>query len=211
MFDLLVDSKGAALTEKPLSDRRKRLEAFSEKFFGEGGRIQISPATCDRNLAQQWFEMVGPSLEGVVAKRLDQPYRCGSRDGMVKVKKLQTMECVVGGFTYGSDDRSVNSLLLGLYDEQRNLRYVGGTKLIHVEGSRVLKELESIIEPPGFVRSKSGRFISTFPEVWTPVLPAIVIEVRYDRFTGGHFRHGTKFLRWRPDKSPEDCLLSESN
>jgi ATP-dependent DNA ligase len=129
---------------------------------------------------------------------------------MVKVKKLQTMECVVGGFTYASDDQTVASLMLGLFDEDKNLRYVGGTKLTNEVGKSVAKKLESIVEPPGFVRRKSGRFISTFPEVWTPVSPTIVVEVRYDRFTGGHFRHGTKFLRWRPDKSPLDCLLSES-
>jgi len=70
-----------------------------------------------------------------------------------------------------------------------------------------LKELESIVQEPGFVRRNSGRFISTFPEVWTPAMPVIVVEVEYDRLTGGHFKHGTKFVRWRPDKSPQDCLL----
>ena len=113
----------------------------------------------------------------------------------------QSMDCVVGGFTHSEDRLAVSSLLLGLFDETESLRYVGGTRLTQVEGKRVLKELAYIEQPPGFVRRNGGRFISTFPEVWTPVMPVIVVEVSYDRFTGGHFRHGTKFIRWRPDKS----------
>lgn len=118
------------------------------------------------------------------------------------------MECVVGGFTYGADGKSVGSLLLGLFDENEELRYVGGTKVAGQIGRAIIKDLESIIAPPGFVRRRSGRFISTFPEEWSPVSPAVVVEVRYDRFTGGHFRHGTKFLRLRPDKAPQDCILN---
>jgi ATP-dependent DNA ligase len=148
---------------------------------------------------------------GVIAKRVDRPYKSGDRTGMIKVKKLRTMECVVGGFTYASDNQSVASLLLGLFDEGKNLRYVGSTTLTNDVGSRVLYQLVSIIQEPGFVRLKGGgRFLSSFPDEWTPVKPMIVAEVRYDRFTGGHFRHGTQFLRWRPAKSPADCVLSKS-
>ena len=190
-----------------MSDRRARLEAFADSFLSSSTRIQLTPATTDRQVAQDWFDLVGQSLEGVIAKRLDRPYDSGGRGAVVKVKKRQTMDCVVGGFTYTSDESSVATVLLGLFDDAESLRYVGGTRLAQVEGKKVLKELESIIQPPGFVRRNGGRFISTFPEVWTPVMPVIVVEVEFDRFTGGHFRHGTKFLRWRPDKSPGDCLL----
>ena len=111
------------------------------------------------------------------------------------------MDCVVGGFTYAADKQTVDSLLLGLFDDSQNLRYVGSTRLAQNEGRRIAKDLESKIQEPGFVRRKDGnRFVSHF-QVWFPVIPAVVVEVRYDRFTGGHFRHGTKFIR-RPDKSP---------
>jgi ATP-dependent DNA ligase len=190
-FDFLVDDKGKALVDRPLSDRRHRLELFSQRFLVESCQIQLTPVTCDRSMALKWFDLTGESLEGVVAKRLDRPYASGSRSGMVKVKRMRTMDCVVGGFTYSSHDESVGSLLLGLFDEEQNLRYVGGTKLASVEGKSILKKLEALIKPPGFIRRKSGRFISSFPEVWTPVMPVVVVEVRYDRFTGGHFRQGT--------------------
>lgn len=100
------------------------------------------------------------------------------------MKKRQSMDCVVGGFTYTSDERYVASLLLGLFYDMDSLRYVGGTRLTETEGKRILKEMESIVQPPGFVRRNSGRFISTFPDVWTPVMPVIVVEVEYDRLTG---------------------------
>jgi ATP-dependent DNA ligase len=131
---------------------------------------------------------------------------------MVKVKKLQTMDCVVGGFTYADDNQSVASLLLGLFDEDKNLRYVGGTMLTHEVGSRVLHQLESITQEPGFVRRKGGgRFISTFPDECTPTLPVVVVEVRYDSFHRWPFQTRNKLIRWRPDKHPEDCLLRRFN
>jgi ATP-dependent DNA ligase len=205
IFDILVSDDREPLVNLCLRDRRARLEVFADTFLSSSTRIQLSPATTDRQVAQGWFDLVGQSLEGVIAKRLDRPYDSGGRGSVVKVKKRQTLDAVVGGFTYASDGLSVASILLGLFDETDSLRYVGGTRLTQADGRRVLKELESIEEAPGFVRRNSGRFISTFPKVWIPVMPVIVVEVSYDRFTGGHFRHGTKFLQWRPDKSATDC------
>ena len=188
-----------------MKDRRARLERFADSILNRSARIQLTPATTDFDVAQEWFILVGQSIEGVIAKRLDRPYDSGGRGAVIKVKKHQSMDCVVGGFTQTEDGLAVASLLLGLFDETDCLRYVGGTKLSRGEGKRVLKELSSIEQEPGFVRRNSGRFISTFPEVWTPVSPLVVVEISYDRFTGGHFRHGTKFPRWRPDKPPKDC------
>jgi ATP-dependent DNA ligase len=140
IFDILVTHDGESLVSIPLRDRRARLEAFADRFLRRSTRIQISPATTDRNVAQGWFNLVGQSLEGVIAKRLDRPYDSGGRGSVVKVKKRQTLDAVVGGFTYASDGRSVASLLLGLFDQTDSLRYVRGTRLTWGEGKRVLKE-----------------------------------------------------------------------
>jgi len=210
VFDLLVDEKANVLTQLPLEERRRNLETFAAKFLGDNGKIQLTPMTRDREVAESWLDLVDVSLEGVIAKRVDQPYAPGKRVGMQKVKKLRTMDCIVGGFTY-ADDKTVSALLLGLIDIDKELRYVGGVKLSGIEGKAVLKKLESLTKEQSFAsRKHGGRFISSFPDEWTPVAPKLVVEVRYDRFTGGHFRHGIKFLRWRPDKPACECLLESA-
>ncbi len=118
-FDLLVDEKGRALVEKPLAERRAALEGFAGEYFA--GSVQLSPVTRDIEAAQRWLRTGGGPLDGVMAKRVDLPYRSGERSGMVKVKFLRTADCVVGGFRYGEKSELVGSLLLGLYNEGRGL------------------------------------------------------------------------------------------
>lgn len=113
-FDLLVDSGDTLLANKPLELRRAKLERFAKRFLSHNDRIVLSPATHDVKRARRWFAGVGGALDGVVAKRLDLPYQSGKREGMVKVKRIRTADCVVGGFRYASKGKAVGSLLLGL-------------------------------------------------------------------------------------------------
>ncbi|MBV9085263.1 MAG: ATP-dependent DNA ligase, partial [Acidobacteriaceae bacterium] len=135
------------------------------------------------------------------------------RNAMVKIKNLRTADCVVGGFRYGSKNKLVGSLLLGLYDDAGLLNHVGFTSAIaSAEKPELTKELEALIEPPGFTGSAPGgpsRWSTERSTEWEPLKPKLVVEVRYDHFSGHRFRHGTKLLRWRPDKRPDDCKLSQ--
>lgn len=211
VFDLLVDDKGTNLVEHPLRDRRKRLEQFAAKTLtSEAARL--SPATCDLKVAKRWFHEMGGGLDGIIAKQLDQPYQSGERAGMVKIKNLRTADCVVGGFRYATKGRYVGSLLLGLY-EGGLLHHVGFTSSIHRDQrAEITKKLEAIKEPPGFTGRAPGgpsRWSTERSTQWEPVAPKLVVEVRYDHFTGGRFRHGTKLLRFRPDKAPEQCTMAQ--
>jgi ATP-dependent DNA ligase len=163
--------------------------------------------------AKRWFGGVGGALDGVIAKRLGIPYQTGTREGMVKVKKLRTADCVVGGFRYASNSKAVGSLLLGLYDGQGLLNHVGFSSSFKAEERKKLAALlEPLIKPPGFTGQAPGgpsRWSTERSTQWKPLSPKLVVEVRYDHFTGGRFRHGTKFLRWRPDKSPKQCTMAQ--
>lgn len=209
VFDLLVDEPGTALINLALRERRKRLEGFARKYFAGADRIKLSPATMDPKVAEGWFKTAGPSLDGTIAKRVDVEYRSGDRTGMQKIKKLRTADCVVGGFRYGSKQPLVGSLLLGLYDEQGLLHHVGFTSGIKAPDRKPLtKKLQALIKPPGFTGRAPGgpsRWSTERSGEWEPLDPQLVAEVRYDHFTGGRFRHGTRFLRWRPDKAPKSC------
>jgi ATP-dependent DNA ligase len=155
---------------------------------------------------------VGAALDGVVAKRRDGLYEPGER-AMVKVKQLRTADCVVGGFRYGSNSREVGSLLLGLFNEQGQLDHVGFTSSIPAaEKSALTERLEGLIGPPGFTGDRPGgpsRWSTERTGEWEPLRHELVVEVRYDHVTGNRFRHGTKFLRWRPDKAPEQCRMEQ--
>ena len=213
LFDLLADASGQSLAEQPLSRRRRELEAFATKYLPNDGGIVLSPATTDVRTARRWFSGVGAALDGVIAKRLDLDYRSGTRDGMVKVKNLRTADCVVGGFRYASKSKAVGSLLLGLYDDDGLLHHVGFCSAFKTaERAKLAKMLEPLIQPPGFTGQAPGgpsRWSTERSTEWQPLAPKLVVEVRYDHFTGGRFRHGTKFLRWRPDKSPRQCLMAQ--
>jgi ATP-dependent DNA ligase len=210
-FDLLADERGHALAEKPLVERREALEKFAEHYFE--GSIQLSPATRDIAAARRWLRSGGGPLDGVVAKRIDLPYRTGERSGMVKIKNLRTADCVVGGFRYGEKTNLVGSLLLGLYDDEGLLNHVGFCSgLKTAEKPKLTKELEKLIEAPGFTGRAPGgpsRWSTERSVEWKPLRPDLVIEVQYDHFSGGRFRHGTKLMRWRPDKAPKQCAMDQ--
>jgi len=212
VFDLLVDEGGRSLVKMPLAERRGKLEKFARRYFRDNETLHLSPATQDVEIARGWFR-AGIGLDGVVAKRRDLPYQTGERTGMQKIKKLRTAECVVGGFRYLEKKPLVGSLLLGLYDDEGKLDHVGFTSSIRDEERSVLtRKLEKIVKPPGFTGNAPGgpsRWSTKRSAEWKPLAPKLVIEVQFDHFTGGRFRHGTKFLRWRPDKSPRDCTFKQ--
>jgi len=208
-FDLLALGN-KSLASEPLSERRaalaKMLAAECEPD------LQLSPATRDREDALGWLERTGGALDGVIAKRLDLPYRPGER-AMVKVKQRRTADCVVGGFRYAARGQEVGSLLLGLYDEAGLLNHVGYTSSIAARDRAAwTKELEALVAPPGFTGSAPGgpsRWATARSAEWQPLRPVIVVEVLYDQVTGGRFRHGTKLLRRRPDKNPRQCTMQQ--
>jgi ATP-dependent DNA ligase len=212
VFDLLVDENGKDLTKLPLRERRKRLEGFAKKYLTENGPIRLSPMTDDLAVARKWFHM-GVGLDGIVAKRDDLPYQSGNRTGMQKIKKQRTADCVVGGFRYLEKKKEVGSLLLGLYNGEGKLDHVGFSSSIHDEERRELtKKLENMAKPPGFTGNAPGgpsRWSTKRSSEWQPLEPKLVAEVQFDHFTGGRFRHGTKFLRWRPDKKPKACTIDQ--
>ena len=208
-FDLL-ELDGKSLTGLPLSKRRERLEQFFSRNAAPG--LQLSPMTCDRLVAIGWLRRSGGALDGVIAKRAGLDYRPGER-AMIKVKQQRTADCVVGGFRYADKGKVVGSLLLGLYDERGLLNHVGFTSAIPAaERSKLTGDLEKLIEPPGFTGSAPGgpsRWNTARSMAWEPLKPVLVVEVRYDQVTGSRFRHGTGFLRWRPDKDPRQCTFDQ--
>jgi ATP-dependent DNA ligase len=212
LFDILAAADGSVLMDLALRERRAALE----DFFADSGAppgLALSPFTRRRAEAAQWLRRSGRgSYDGVMAKRLDGPYEAGER-AMIKVKKLKSADCVVGGFRYQSAHRQVGSLLLGLYDDAGKLDHVGFTATISAEERPALtRRLEALRAPPGFTGSAPGgpsRWSTERSGAWEPVRPTLVVEVRYDHVTGRRFRHGTKLMRWRPDKSPQQCTFDQ--
>jgi ATP-dependent DNA ligase len=213
VFDLLVSDRGKPIVDEPLEKRRPKLDAFAKKYFPRNKTVELSPCTEDLKLAKQWLAGAGVDLDGVIAKRSDMPYQSGNRHGMVKVKRLRTADCVVGGFRYASEGKVLGSMLLGLYDEAGLLHHVGFTSSFKSDEKPALtKKLEKLIKPPGFTGNAPGgpsRWATERSAEWQPLASKLVIEVQYDHFTGGRFRHGTKFLRWRPDKKPQQCTFDQ--
>jgi ATP-dependent DNA ligase len=213
VFDLLVDEQGKSLAEMDLTKRRPKLDAFAKKYFPKSEQITLSPQTRDVKLAKEWLQSSGIKLDGIIAKRLDLPYQSGERTGMRKIKRLRTVDCVIGGFRYASAGKVVGSLLLGLYDKDGLLHHVGFSSGIKdADKAELTKKLEALIKPPGFTGKAPGgpsRWSTERSAEWQPLAPKLVIEVQYDHFTGGRFRHGTRFLRWRPDKKPQQCTMDQ--
>ena len=250
VFDLLVDSKGRSLADRPLSARRMALQEFAAaNIDGEpdhnpgknvssetklnGERILLSPASSDFVAAEKWMrEGVASGWDGVVAKRLDCEYMSGERTGMVKIKRIRTADCVVGGFRWARAKASageakesktdtnkrpteeVGSLLLGLYNKNGELDHIGFSASFTREER---KKLKSVLKPYMGGKGFSGKAPGG-PSRWTrdardtewfPLKPKLVGEFQYDHFSGGRFRHGTKFLRWRPEKKPEQCTMEQ--
>jgi ATP-dependent DNA ligase len=212
-FDLLADIDGRSLTHLPLRERRRRLEGFARRYLRNKPRIRLSPATTKLSEAKAWLKDVGAVLDGIIAKRRDLEYRSGERTGMQKIKNYRSADCVVGGFRYNEGKPVVGSLLLGLYGDDGLLHHVGFTSTIPRSAKKALTlKLKKLIAPPGFTGNAPGgpsRWSTGRSAQWQPVKPELVVEVRYDHFTGHRFRHGTKLLRWRPDKSPRQCTMDQ--
>ncbi len=212
-FDLLVDAAGRDLTRLPFLERRSRLEDFF-RGIPKSSAFRLSPGSVERRQALQWMSELGKfGLDGIVAKRLDEPYRSGERTAMVKIKRIRTADCVVGGFRYAEKGGGIGSLLLGLYNDQGLLDHVGFTSSFNADQRQQLKRiLKPQIGPPGFTGHAPGgpsRWSTRRSSEWQPLKPKLVCEVQYDHFSGGRFRHGTKFLRWRPEKNPKQCTFEQ--
>jgi ATP-dependent DNA ligase len=209
LFDCLHIG-GEVLLGRPLTGRREALESFMRKTAGP--RLHLSPATGDPRVARAWFERSGKALDGIVAKRLDAPYQPGER-AMVKVKQQRTADCVVGGYRKRKSG-GIGSLLLGLYDRSGKLDYVGFTSSFSDEERKTQQTKLAGDEGPspftgsspgGTSRWSRGRESSE----WVPLKGDLVAEVVYDQVTGGRFRHGTTFLRWRNEKRPDQCTRDQ--
>ncbi|QIK78827.1 ATP-dependent DNA ligase [Sphingomonas piscis] len=209
LFDLLL-LDGESFTDEPLSKRRNALEQFHKRNPAKS--LHLSPLTHDRQTAVGWLQRSGGALDGVIAKRTDQDYRSGER-AMVKVKQIRTADCVVGGFRYAEKKREVGSLLLGLYDDEGLLHHIGFTSALKAEDRPELTaKLEKLIQAPGFTGDAPGgpsRWANARSAEWQPLSPELVVEVKYDQVTGRRFRHGTGFVRWRPDKAPRQCTFDQ--
>ena len=212
LFDFLVDDRGRSLVGQPFEKHRDALESFTTRYAKASATFVLSPATTEISIARSWLKTMRGQLDGVVAKRIDLTYLSGER-AMQEVKTLRTADCVVGGFRYLGGQKVVGSLLLGLYDGEGLLQHVGFTSSIEAASRAALtRKLKALIDPPGFTGRAPGgpsRWNSEKSTAWEPVRPELVVEVRYDHFTGHRFRHGTKFMRWRPDKAPYQCLMEQ--
>jgi ATP-dependent DNA ligase len=215
-FDLLKEGK-KEVAAKPLSDRRALLEDFATRQFPGSAVYRLSPVSRRMKEAERWLGSAGGGSDGVIAKRRDLPYQAGNREGMQKIKKYRSADCVIGGFRYTEKSqagrRVVGSILLGLYDAGGLLHHVGFSSGIKAKDKPALTDkLENVAQKQSFTGNAPGgpsRWSTKRSSEWTPVKPKYVVEVSYDHFTGGRFRHGTSILRWRPDKRPDQCTMDQ--
>ena len=207
LFDCLAIGD-EVLVDAPLTVRRAALERL---VAGEPG-LRLSPAATDPHAAAAWLRRSGGALDGIVAKRTADRYRAGER-AMIKVKPHRTADCVVGGFRYASNSDQVGSLLLGLYDAGGALNHVGFTASIKdADRAALTATLAPLAGGTGFTGNAPGgpsRWATERSAAWVPLRPDLVVEVSYDQVTGGRFRHGTGFVRWRPDKTPGLCTCDQ--
>lgn len=227
-WDLLaIDDED--LRTLPLATRRARLD---QVLLEAEPPLHLSPATRDRGLAMDWFRRFeGAGLDGVMAKRLEEPYRPGERT-MIKVKHARTADCVVAGFRWhkGGEGERVGSLLLGLYDDEGALHHVGVVAAFTMAARKQLAEELAPLRPNaleshpwrGWAEAQSGsnakgqrlpgatsRWNRGKDLSWEPLRPERVCEVAYDHMQGDRFRHAAQFVRWRPDKRPEECRYDQ--
>jgi ATP-dependent DNA ligase len=213
-FDVLA-LDGTELVGLPLVERRAALEAFAPAF--DGTTLRLSPATRDRAVVDAWFARVGGALDGVIAKRADAAYASGSRDAAVKVKRRRTADCVVGGYrTATGNAGQVGSLLLGLYDRDGLLDYIGFCSAFPTaERTALIGRLAPYVGEPGFTGGSPGEAPSRWsrdPErerSYVKLRHDLVLEVEFDQVTGGRIRHGTRPVRWRTDKAPQQCTFEQ--
>jgi ATP-dependent DNA ligase len=216
-FDLLASGE-QDLREHTMDERRGALVSI----LGEGATppsrpgtfVVTTPQTDDYDLAREWFtgfEKIG--LDGIIAKRFDSPYVHGKR-AMVKVKHQRTADCVVGGYRLSKQKDGVGSLLLGLYDDDGVLHYVGHTSSFKAaERRELLATLHPLEGKGGFGDGRSpggpSRWNQGKADLWVGLEPVLVCEVAYDYMQGERFRHATRLLRWRTDKKPRECTFDQ--
>jgi len=208
-FDLLCDADGRSRLQEPFESRRTALKAFLAAT-GDSPVLRLSPATRSAATARRWLGRAG--LDGIVAKRLDLPYRPGER-AMAKYKLWHTIDCVVGGLYRKRGTGRVDSLLLGLYDAEGRLHYVGRARVDKHAGlgAELGAELEPLIGGPGFTGRAPGG-VSRWSQKErkpVPLRPVKVAEVSADHITGAYMRHGARLLRFRDDKAPEACTMDQ--
>lgn len=211
IFDIL-ETEDDQLMSAPLSQRRRILEQFYERYCSKEKAIRLSPQTDQLREAMDWLSASGWYIDGIVAKKSTDAYVPGERV-MQKYKPMRTADCVVGGFRYGKDSDEVGSLLLGLYDNAGRLNHVGFTSgIAKTDKPSLTKQLERLIQEPGFTGNAPGapsRWSTERSAQWKPLSPKLVVEVSFDHVTDGSFRHGTKLIRFRPDKSPRQCTMEQ--
>jgi ATP-dependent DNA ligase len=198
-FDLLA-LEDESLLDLPFAERRAALEKLLD-----GGAVTTTPLTRVREEAEPWLL----SGEGVVAKDVGAPYRPGQRVGMVKVKRLRTIDVVVTGYRPGKEPGTVGSLILGLYDKAGALHVVGHSSGLRAGEKRALLEKLRPYETGSRGHGDPSRWKSEKDLEWIELRPELVVEVTYDHSSGGRIRHGTRILRWREDKSPRECGLEQ--
>src|SRR4051812_17365517 len=199
VFDMLADGD-EVLLEQPLAERRRRVELLA----GRDGTLEPTPFVLEEEQAETWLR----TIEGVIAKQLDAPYCPGLRKGMVKVKRERTIDCVVMGWRPGKEEGTVGSLILGLYDGD-DLRPVGHISGFKAQAKRDLVAMLAPFETGGRGSGEPSRWASERDLEWVALRPELVIEVGYDHASAGRIRHGTRFLRFRDDKDPRECLFSD--
>lgn len=199
-FDLLADGD-EVLMERPFSDRRAALEALA----GSLGGIELTPCADEPAAAEPWLQ----GAEGVVAKERDAPYRPGDRAGMVKVKRVRTIDAVVVGWRPGKEAGTVGSLILGLYDESGELRVVGHSSGFRAREKRELVERLAPYETGERGTGEPSRWSAGRDLEWVTLRPELVVEATFDHVSGHRIRHGAKVVRWREDRDPRSCAIAQ--
>jgi len=200
-FDILARDR-SKLISKPFSERRKALE----KLIGKGkGSVEVTPLTCSPSEAEPWL-MDG---EGVIAKQLDAKYRPGERKGMVKIKRVRTLDAVVAGWRPGKEEGTVGSLMLGLYDKDGELRVIGHTSGLKAKEKRALRAQLAPYETGERGSADPSRWSADRDLEWVALRPELVVEVSFDHVSAGRIRHGAKILRWREDRDPDSCSIDQ--
>jgi ATP-dependent DNA ligase len=197
-FDLLADD-GDVLLELPQHERRARLEKRVDS------PVDITPTVFDPDGAREWLE----GAEGVVAKELDAPYRPGERTGMLKIKRIRTIDAVVQGWRPGKEEGTVGSLILGLYDDAGKLRTVGHTSGFSAKEKRELPARLKPYETGERGMGDPSRWASDRELEWIELRPELVVEITFDHTSNDRIRHGAKISRWREDKPPAECRTDQ--
>ncbi len=197
-FDLLAQDDDVLL-RLPFRERRAALE---ERI---GGAAELCPLTRKREEAAPWLQ----GAEGVIAKELEAPYRPGERAGMVKVKRVRTIDAVVKGWRPGKEPGTVGALILGLYDEEGRLPEVGHSSGFTAQEKRELVAKLAPYETGDRGSGEPSRWSRGRDLEWVTLRPELVVEITFDHTSAGRIRHGAKVTRWRADKDPRACTIDQ--